>query len=55
VRAKWQQFLFTWHAAFGGILLAMEGMRELNEAADRQAEIDLITSYLHPNPWDVKV
>jgi hypothetical protein len=30
------QFLFTWRCAYGGILLAIEGMHEMQEACDQQ-------------------
>jgi len=39
--ARLQRILFAWRLAYGGILLAVEGMREMDEASDRQLAEDL--------------
>lgn len=36
MKTRISQFLFTWRLAYGGILLAIDGMREMSAAADQQ-------------------
>lgn len=38
MKAWFARVLFAWNLAYGGILLAVEGMREMDEASDRQVE-----------------
>lgn len=46
LHAKILQWLFTWRLAYGGILLAIDGMREMAEASGQQATEELAGTVL---------